>query len=128
MRCLLDTHAFLWFAAGDPNLGKDAQRAIVDPTNQIFISIVTPWEIAIRVSIGKLILNEPFATYIPREVALNNFRVVPISIDHTTVVATLPFHHRDPFDRLLIAQAIVERMPVLSVDPSFDVYGVTRVW
>jgi PIN domain nuclease of toxin-antitoxin system len=128
MRYLLDTHAFLWFVAGDPILGKDAERAIGDASSDIFVSIATLWEIAIKVSIGKLVLNEPLAVYLPREITRNNFQILPISIDHTVTVATLPFHHRDPFDRLLIAQALTERMPILSTDAQFDAYGVSRLW
>jgi PIN domain nuclease of toxin-antitoxin system len=128
MRYLLDTHAFLWLIASDPSLGKKAEQIIADPANEIFVSIATPWEIAIKVAIGKLVLNEPFATYVPREIAQNRLTIPPITLDHPLIVATLPHHHRDPFDRLLIAQSMAERMPILSADATFDAYGIARLW
>ena len=93
-----------------------------------FLSVASLWEIAIKLSIGKLTLSAPFNVLIPRQLSLNGFELLDIEIDHTAVVAVLPFHHRDPFDRLLIAQAAVEKMSVISVDTAFDAYPVTRLW
>jgi PIN domain nuclease of toxin-antitoxin system len=128
MRLLLDAHTFLWFVWDDLQLGTNARALIVDPSNQKLISAVTYWEIAIKVSIGKLDLGEPYRAFMPREINRNNFDMLPVSVDHAAVVSSLPFHHRDPFDRLLIAQAIVEQIPIVSGDPAFDAYPITRLW
>ena len=128
MRSLLDTHTFLWFLLEDPQLSTIASDLIVDPTNDIEVSPATYWEIAIKISLGKYTLPEPYDIFIEREIAANDFRILPIEPKHTAVLTTLPFHHRDPFDRLLIAQAMVEAIPILSIDPAFDAYPVTRLW
>jgi PIN domain nuclease of toxin-antitoxin system len=128
MRLLLDAHTFLLFVWDDLHLGINARALIVDPSNQKLISAVTYWEIAIKVSIGKLDLGEPYRAFMPREIYRNNFDTLAMSVDHMAVVSSLPFHHRDPFDRLLIAQAIVEQMPLVSGDPAFDAYPITRLW
>jgi PIN domain nuclease of toxin-antitoxin system len=128
VRVLLDTHTFLWFLLEDPQLSTTANDLIIDPTNDIEVSPATYWEIAIKVSLGKYALPEPYDIFIEREIATNDFRILPIEPKHTAVLTTLPFHHRDPFDRLLIAQAMVEAIPILSVDTAFDAYPVTRLW
>jgi PIN domain nuclease of toxin-antitoxin system len=125
---LLDTHAFLWFVEGSPQLGTLARQRIEDPATTNFLSIASIWEMAIKVSLGKLSLRQPFDRYISYHLAINGFVVLQISVEHTALVSALPFHHRDPFDRLLIAQALVERMTLLSKDPSLDSYGLTCVW
>ena len=111
MRLLLDTHAFLWFVLDDPQLSLTAQEKISDPHNDVEISPATYWEIAIKINIGKYSLPEPFLTFMERELRINQFRILPIELRHTALLTTLPQHHRDPFDRLLIAQAIVEEIP-----------------
>ena len=128
MRLLLDAHTVLWFVWDDIQLSANARALIVDPSNQKLVSAVTYWEIAIKVSIGKLDLGEPYRAFIPREINRNNFDTLPVSIDHAAVVSSLPFLHRDPFDRLLIAQAIVEQMPIVSRDTAFEAYPITRLW
>lgn len=128
MRLLLDTHMFLWFLLNDPQLSATARDLIVDPYNAIEVSPATYWEIAIKISLGKYSLPEPYGIFIEREIAINDFRVLPIEPKHTAILTNLPFHHRDPFDRLLIAQAIVEGIPILSDDEAFDAYPVTRLW
>lgn len=128
MRLLLDTHTFLWFLLNDPQLSTRARDLIVDPDNDIEVSPATYWEIAIKISIRKYELPEPYEVFIEREIVTNDFRILPIEPKHTAVLTTLPFHHRDPFDRLLIAQAMVEDIPILSVDEAFDAYSVTRLW
>lgn len=128
MRLLLDTHTFLWFLLNDPQLGTRARDLIVDPDNDIEVSPATYWEIAIKISIRKYELPEPYEVFIEREIVTNDFRILPIEPKHTAVLTILPFHHRDPFDRLLIAQAMVEDIPILSVDEAFDAYSVTRLW
>jgi len=128
MRLLLDTHAFLWFTLKDPQLSARAQAWIADPNNLIEFSPASYWEIAIKISTGKYTLTEPFDVFMQREIAINRLHVLHIEVSHAAAVITLPFHHRDPFDRLLIAQAIVEQIPILSADPVFDSYPVTRQW
>ena len=128
MRLLLDTHTFLWFLLDDPQLSTTARDLIIEPTNDIEVSPATYWEIAIKISLGKYALPEPYDIFIEREITTNDFRILPIEPKHTAVLTTLPFHHRDPFDRLLIAQAMVEAIPILSIDPAFDAYPVTRLW
>jgi PIN domain nuclease of toxin-antitoxin system len=128
VRLLLDTHTFLWFLLDDPQLSATAKDFIIDPDNDIEVSPATYWEIAIKISLGKYELPEPYDVFIEREITTNDFRILPIEPKHTAVLTTLPFHHRDPFDRLLIVQAIVEGMPILSIDPAFDAYPVTRLW
>jgi PIN domain nuclease of toxin-antitoxin system len=128
MKLLLDTHTFIWFIMGSPNLSATARVLIEDVTNEKSLSVVSIWEIAIKLSIGKLTLAAPFDVLIPQQISLNGFELLNIEIDHAAVVATLPFHHRDPFDRLLIAQAMVEKMPIVSIDAAFAVYPVTRLW
>ena len=127
MKLLLDTHIFLWFIMGSPTLGARARDLIEDVANEKFLSVASLWEIAIKYSLGKLILSAPFDELIPQQLRLNGFELLNIKVDHVAIVATLPFHHRDPFDRLLIAQAVAEKMPILSVDAAFDAYAVNRL-
>ena len=128
MKFLIDTHFFLWFVLNDANLGAKARSLIGDPRNDVSISPATFWEIAIKVSIGKFSLPEAFGPFMEDQIRQNDFEILPITVAHADAVTTLPFHHRDPFDRLLIAQAIVERIPILSADAMFDHYPVTRVY
>ena len=128
MKLLLDTHTLLWFIAGSASLSASARSLIEDVSNDKFVSIASIWEIAIKVSIGKMILSAPFDVLFPHQLQVNGFHLLPVKIEHTSVVTTLPFHHRDPFDRLLIAQAIEERLTVVSVDDVFDDYGISRLW
>jgi PIN domain nuclease of toxin-antitoxin system len=125
---LLDTHALLWFLNGDQLLSATAKGAIEDPANHKFVSVATAWEIAIKAGLKKLDLGEPATTFLPRELSVNHFDLLAIQLRHATFVEMLPLHHRDPFDRILISQAIIEGMPVVGVDPMFDPYGVNRVW
>ncbi len=129
MRLLLDTHAFLWFVLNDLQLSSTARSLIVDPSNEVLLSPASYWEIAIKISIGKYALpTTNFEDFMQRQVTDNNFTILPISMAHAAAVTTLPFHHRDPFDRMLVAQALVEKIPLLSADPVLDAYGVTRMW
>jgi len=128
MKLLLDTHSFLWFIGRGSKLSVNARMLIEDLSNQSVLSAASLWEVAIKVSIGKLSLGQPFETLIPREMSLNGIGLLEISFPHTAVVATLPFRHRDPFDRLLIAQAIVEQIPIVSCDTAFDSYTISRLW
>jgi PIN domain nuclease of toxin-antitoxin system len=128
MNILLDTHAFLWFVNDDPLLSAAAKRLIEDETSQPFLSAASLWEIAIKISVGKLTLKQPYETFIPQQLAINGIGVLNITMEHTAAIATLPFHHRDPFDRLLSVQANIENMPLVSADAVFDAYGIRRIW
>jgi PIN domain nuclease of toxin-antitoxin system len=128
MTLLLDTHAFLWFALGDTRISSAALAAIYDRSNRKLVSPATYWEIAIKISVGKYTLTEAYHAFMQRAIFGNGFQIIPIELNHTTVLATLPFHHRDPFDRLLVAQAVVEQVPIISDDSRLDAYGVQRVW
>lgn len=128
MTALLDTHAFLWFILDDPQLSATARALMSDPANDLLLSPASYWEMAIKISLGKYSLAEDFEAFMERQITENSLTVLPISIAHAAVIAALPFHHRDPFDRLLIAQAMTETIPVISSDRIFDKYPVTRIW
>lgn len=128
MNLLLDTHAFLWFVWDDARLSARAEQLIEDPANHKFVSVASCWEIAVKVSVGKLKVGEPSQVFLSREIAKNNFDLLSISLDHACDVESLPLHHRDPFDRLLVAQAIADKLAIISVDPLLDQYSVTRLW
>lgn len=126
MALLLDTHAFLWWVQDDPKLTRRARRAIAD--EDCALSLASCWEMAIKASLGKLEVPAPIERFIQKQVELNGFSLLPISLDHASRVAALPFHHRDPFDRLLAGQALFEEMSIVSADPIFRKYGIKRVW
>jgi len=128
VRVLLDTHSLLWFATDSPRLSATAYELIADATNEASVSIVSLWELAIKISIKKLVVGQPLDQFIAQHLIANRFELLPITIAHILPIAELPVHHRDPFDRLLIAQALVERLPLISADPLFDAYPVTRLW
>jgi PIN domain nuclease of toxin-antitoxin system len=128
MTLLLDTHTFLWFCQDDPHLSPAAKSLIEDAGNQKLVSIASCWEIAIKAGLGKIKLGEPSATYLINAFRSSGFDVLPISLGHATGVEALPPHHKDPFDRLLVSQALGENLPIVSVDPSHELYGVTRLW
>lgn len=128
MKPLLDTHAFLWFIRKDPSLSADADRLIADPANEVYLSPASYWEIAIKIAIGKYSLKKPYQAFLEDQVAHNDFIILPIEIRHTAILTSLPFHHRDPFDRLLIVQSLVEQMTIISADLLLDPYGVKRLW
>ncbi len=128
MRLLLDTHTLIWFITDDAQLNSHALQLIKDADNEIFVSVASLWEMAIKFSTGKLNIGQPFEVLFPFQLQHNNFELLPISIEHLRVVSTLPFHHRDPFDRLIIAQSQVEEMPVVNVDEVFNLYDVEREW
>jgi PIN domain nuclease of toxin-antitoxin system len=128
MRVLLDTHAFLWFVLGDPQLSSTARQSIEDPGNEKLVSPASYWEIAIKIRLQKYTLSQPYEAFMQQGIAGNGFLILPIVPTHTAVLTTLPFHHRDPFDRLIIAQAMVEQMPVISGDAAFAAYPVTCIW
>ncbi|CDH43575.1 MAG: type II toxin-antitoxin system VapC family toxin [Candidatus Competibacteraceae bacterium] len=128
MRLLLDTHTFLWFVLNDSKLSRVADALITDPSNDVLISPATYWEIAIKVGKQTLDLFAPYDDFMMRGIQGNNFEILPIEPRHTSLLTRLPMHHKDPFDRLLIAQASYEGIPIVSVDSALDDYGVTRLW
>jgi len=128
MRVLLDTHAFLWFIAGSPMLSQRAKTCIEDTANEKLVSMASIWEMAIKISIGRLSLSEPFERFIPHQIQINGFDLLPVLFEHLSHIASLPFHHRDPFDRLLIAQCITEKCAIISRDAAFDCYKIERLW
>jgi PIN domain nuclease of toxin-antitoxin system len=127
MKLLLDTHTFLWFIDDSPRLSARA-KALLESDADLLLSVASLWEISIKISIGKLTLAQPFDVFLQQQLTSNDIEMLPISLVHLGVVSTLPFHHRDPFDRLLIAQAIIEKMPVVGIDAAFDAYSITRLW
>lgn len=128
MRLLLDTHTFLWFVLGDGRLSARAKAAIEDASNEKLLSPASYWEIAIKISLDKYALSKPYEEFIGKGIGENGFSVVAIEPKHTAMLTTLPFHHRDPFDRLIIAQALVEEATIISTDTAFDAYLITRLW
>ena len=128
MRLLLDTHAFLWFIDGNPKMPASARMLIEDAENQSLVSVASLWEMAIKVSLRKLDLGQPFERLIPQQLTQNGFGLLQIGVGYIAGLTSLPFHHQDPFDRLLIAQAKAEQMPVVSRDVAFDSYGIRRLW
>ena len=128
MRLLLDTHAFLWWINDDPALSRRARAAMGDPANECLLSMASAWEMAIKISLGKLELEGSLERFLPEQIATNGFAMLPIDLRHVSRVTRLPFHHRDPFDRLLVAQALVEGLAVVTADATFVKYGVRRTW
>lgn len=128
MKLLLDTQAFLWFGLRSPRLSPTADELIANPVNQLLLSAASYWEIAIKISIGKYELSQGFRMFMEEQLTVNRIAVLPILPEHANIVASLPFHHRDPFDRMLVAQAIVESIPIVSADAALDQYSVARLW
>jgi PIN domain nuclease of toxin-antitoxin system len=128
VRVLLDTHAFLWHLWDSPERSEQCRRLIADPENELLLSHGSWWEMAIKQSLGKLGLSLPFDEFINAAMSQNRIAPLAIAASHLRLVATLPFHHRDPFDRLLISQSLAEGVPLLSRDERFDAYGVNRIW
>jgi PIN domain nuclease of toxin-antitoxin system len=128
MTYLLDTHTFLWFINDDPALSDAAKKTIESAEGALYLSVASVWEMAIKVSLERLAMPTPFGDFIDGQLRVNNFRLLSMTTQHAEVIAALPFHHRDPFDRLIIAQSQVEGFPVIGKDEAFDDYGVQRVW
>ncbi len=128
MRLLIDTHTFIWFVTNHRKLSQPARVAICDPLNGVFVSVASAWEMSIKYASGKLTLSDPPEQYVPRHLAANRFKLVNISLAHVFRAGSLPPHHGDPFDRLLVAQSLGEPMTLVSRDRQFDQYSVTRLW
>ena len=127
MRFLIDTHTFLWFIHDSPQLSAKAKN-LLESDSDLWVSIVSLWEIAIKVNIGKLRLPNSYEDFIPEQVTLNDIEILPIKMAHLATYTTLSLHHRDPYDRLLIAQAMTEKVSIISADIKFDSYSVKRIW
>ena len=128
MKLLLDTHTFLWWITDDQKLSGRAREIISDGSNELFLSAATGWEIAIKVQIGRLKLPEEPIRFILEQMRINAIQSLPIQMNHALHISTLPQHHRDPFDRLLIAQAQLEGLPGLSSDHQLANYQVEVIW
>ncbi len=124
----MDTHAFLWLVAGDRKLSATAKAVFLENDDELLLSAVTGFEIAVKYSLGKLVLKEPPERFIRERIQANALIPLAITIEHTMRLADLPFHHRDPFDRLLVAQALSDSLPILSADALLSAYGIERIW
>jgi PIN domain nuclease of toxin-antitoxin system len=128
MSLLIDTHVLLWYYWDSDQLSIKAREDINNPNNKIYVSIASLWEISIKVSQGKLTIKDSLSLFFTDAIEGYGFQILPIERTHLLTLPSLPLHHRDPFDRLLIAQSISEKMPIISGDAAFDAYPVTRVW
>jgi PIN domain nuclease of toxin-antitoxin system len=128
MTLLLDANAFLWFVWNDARLSAVAKRSIEDPANRKLVSAATCWEITIKVGLGKLQLGGPCDQYLDQQLAINRFSLLPIELKYLGRLEHLPLHHRDPFDRMLVCQALEDNLAVVSIDIQLDAYGVARIW
>ncbi len=127
MTLLLDTHVFLWWLEDNPHLGPKSRAAIADPDNTVWVSAATAWEIAIKTGLGRLEMSEPPEEVLPRQIERGGFHPLAISVEHALAVRTLSRHHRDPFDRLLIAQAMAEDLRLVTADSAFAHYDVRLI-
>ena len=128
MKLLLDTHTFLWFIMGSPKLSSHARALIEEVSNDKFLSIASVWETAIKVSLVKLSLAGSFDIIFPEQLKVNGIDLLSIELKHINIISALPMHHRDPFDRLLVAQSIIEGISIVSADSTFDSYSIKRLW
>jgi len=128
VRLLLDTHVLIWAVDAPARLSAASASHLEDASNDLIVSAATIWELAIKVGLSRLTLTQPYDQWINSAIADLGASVLPITVPYAAAQAALPWHHRDPFDRLLIAQAHVEDVPLVSSDSVFDRYGVTRVW
>ena len=124
---LLDTHTLIWFIEGSDQLSQKARQEIETENTNNFVSIASLWEIAIKVSLGKIELKTSFYQ-INNKLSENGFEILPLTFEDTLIISTLPFHHRDPFDRIIIAQAMTNKMTIISKDGQFSLYGAKVVW
>ena len=128
MKLLLDTHTLYWFIEDAPQLSPQARMVVSDPANEVLFSPASYWEMAIKIRLGKWQLNRPYKEFIDIALMQYGFLVLPILPAHTARLIGMPFHHKDPFDRMLVAQSLDEGIPIVSVDTQLDAYGVTRIW
>jgi PIN domain nuclease of toxin-antitoxin system len=125
---LLDTHTLIWAVDDTSKLSAAADAALRDPANELLLSAASVWEIAIKIGLGKLVLTLPYRQWMNQVITDLGLTLLPITVEYADVQAGLPTHHRDPFDRLIIAQALTDGLSIVSTDAAFDDYGVTRLW
>ena len=128
MKILLDTNAFLRWVEDDPALSTKARSSIANMNNEVLVSLVVPWELAIKSALGKIRLSQPVGRYVARHVEANGFSLLGVDLADVALVETLPMHHRDPFDRLQIAQAKNRKLSVATADAIFSTYHIKRIW
>ncbi|NIR52015.1 type II toxin-antitoxin system VapC family toxin [candidate division KSB1 bacterium] len=128
MKYLLDTHALLWILEDNENLSHKVKRIYLNNANQIFLSVVSLWEMTIKISLNKLSLSERLEKFVDRHVIGNNIRLLNVTAEHIYPVETFASYHRDPFERLLISQSMKENIPIISKDDAFDKYPIKRIW
>ena len=128
MRVLLDTHTFLWWVTNDSRLSKSVIKVIENPEVEVLLSVVTPWEMVIKVGIGKLQLTDTPEVLVREQRSRHHFQILPIKLEHVLKVGALPDHHKDPFDRLLIAQSLEENVPLVTDDPLIQRYVLNILW
>ncbi len=128
MKVLLDTHAFLWWIEDNPQLSSPAREIIRDGANQVYLSAASGWEMVIKARLNKLKLPAEPARFIAEQLTHNAFHSLPIRLSHALHVFHLPLLHRDPFDRILAAQSLLEKMPLVTADPQLAAYGIEVVW
>lgn len=128
MRALLDTHTFLWWVLDVPRLSADARSILEDGANELLFSAASAYELTIKAETGRLTLPEPAASYIPSRLAANAFESLSVELPHAVRAGSLPSIHRDPFDRMLVAQGQVEGLPILTADPAISRYDVETIW
>ena len=128
MRLLIDSHALIWYVDQHQQLSPASRLAISDPSNNLLLSAGSIWEIAIKIGLGKLVLTQPYSLWMSQALDDLGITVLPITVEYADIQASLPKHHSDPFDRLIVAQAIVEKVSIVSADARMDAYGITRLW
>lgn len=128
MKYLLDTHTYLWAVNNSARLSRQARDIIDNNENELSLSIASLWEIAIKLSIGKLQVDSTFTHLATEQPRMHGVAILQIALEHLDIVARLPMHHRDPFDRLLVAQCLAEQMAIVSNDEALDAYGIERLW
>ncbi len=128
MRILLDTHAFLWWIGGDRRLSAGAKKLIADGRNELLVSAASGWEIAVKAGLGRIELPIPLGRFVSEQLALNGIETLPILMAHALGVGQLPLLHRDPFDRMLVVQAQMEKLGILTRDPQISQYDVETLW
>lgn len=128
MRVLIDSHALIWYVDQDKLLSIASHTAISDPANDLLLSAGSIWEIGIKIGLGKLLLTQPFKVWMNQAISDLHVTVLPLTVEYVDVQSNLPKHHGDPFDRLIVAQAIVEQVSIISADANLDAYGIIRIW
>ena len=128
MKLLSDTHSFIWSFSNTKKLSATAAQAFKNPANQIFLSVASVWEMQIKIALGKMVFNDTLENILSEQQTINGVQILPVNLAHALYLENLPPHHKDPFDRLLILQAIVENTTLVSADADFDKYHVSLLW